>query len=241
MKPALWKIGFLSGMLVGFSGMAQKKAFPVVEELPPKIAPVEKSDVSKPSPPLEKVPLETPSTPLLRSMPWPYRVIVQRNLFRRLGWKPSAPQNPFTLIGIVDDGKRKRALLARQGSAMGIYATVGEEVGHGYKIAAIERYSVRLTGGPFGTLTCDLDRDVVGLTGGRSPAPSSTVPPKAPPSKSPPKRYYPVRGARLEDILREILEREGLSWEKVDNDKALQQKLKKKYQYLEEEGYVKFP
>lgn len=130
MKPAFGTICFLGGMFGGFSGMAQKNALPLGEELPPRLAPAETFE-----------PSGAPSTPLLRSVP----VHCRAPMFRRLGWRPP-PQNPFALLGVVDDERRRGGLLVRHGSAMGIYAAVGEEVGEGYRIVAVDRCSVRLRG-----------------------------------------------------------------------------------------------
>jgi hypothetical protein len=170
-------------------------------------------------------------------------VIVEKNLFRRLGWGPEPPRNPFTLVGVITHGRTKKALLSRDGA--GVYAAVGEDVGHGYKLASIDGYNAKLTGGPMGELTIELNQEMLGApssSGGGAPTVGKSAPPPSGEKKpQTQKRWYPRRGAPVTDIIREILEREGISWEQVEKDKDLQNKLKSKYQYLEDEGYTQFP
>lgn len=66
--------------------------------------------------------------------------------------------------------------------------------------------------------------------------------PSAPTAKTPSKetRWYPARGVPLPDLIRQILEKEGVSWQELQSNKDLQQKLRKKYGYLQEEGYAQF-
>lgn len=98
-----------------------------------------------------------------------YRVITEQNLFRKLGWAKPKPGNPFQLVGIVSRSTGARALLARQGSDMAVYATAGEDIGAGWTLVSIDRHSVKIRGEEMGERTLDLDRSVVGSSAGSGP------------------------------------------------------------------------
>ncbi|MBM3215809.1 hypothetical protein FJZ36_12930 [Candidatus Poribacteria bacterium] len=179
-------------------------------------------------------------------VPEHYRAIGNLNVFRRLGWAPPGPQNPFTLVGIVESGSKKRALLGKQGSQGSVYVAAGEDAGNGYRVARIDSNAVVMQGNGLPELRLELDIAAVASTGGGAPPPTQQGPAPAAMSsvKKPggnPGRWYPNKGAPLQDVIMGILKKEGLTMQQVENDKALQEKLRDKYSYLEEEGYAKFP
>ncbi len=170
-------------------------------------------------------------------LPEQYDVILQGNVFRRLGWEEPR-HNPFGLAGVVHRPDGPRALITRQGQPNGMYVEVGADVGDGYSVVSITGRSVKIAGGPLGEIGLELDQGVIGSRGGggesRQREDTAT-------KKYEPGRWYPARGLSFQDLVVEILDREGYTMQEVENDRELQQSLKSKYQYLEDEGYTDFP
>ena len=171
-------------------------------------------------------------------LPEQYQVIVEGNVFRRLGWQETK-HNPFGLAGVVHRPDGPRALITRQGSPAGLYVEVGADVGDGYTVESIDGRSVKLVGGPLGEVTLGLDPGVIGSRGGGGGGPQAAR--KEGPEKGKGEKWYPVRGLPFMELVGTILGREGLTMQDVENDQDLANSLKKKYQYLEDEGYTKFP
>jgi hypothetical protein len=170
-------------------------------------------------------------------LPKQYEVIFQSNLFRRLGWEEPR-NNPFGLAGVVHRPDGSRALITRQGRPSGMYVEVGADVGDGYSVVSIAGRSVTIAGGPLGEIDLELDQGVIGSRGGGA---GSQQREQTQTKKYEAGRWYPARGLSFRDLVTEILDREGYTMQEVENDKELQQSLKGKYQYLEDEGYTKFP
>ncbi|MEO2004447.1 MAG: hypothetical protein ABGY41_10135, partial [Candidatus Poribacteria bacterium] len=102
-------------------------------------------------------------------LPEYYAAIIDQNLFRKLGWHVEPERNPFTLVGVMVATEGSRALLVSNGSAK--YVAVGEDAGAGYTVTSIERGTVEVEGGAQGKLTLVLDKDVIGVSGGKSGGP----------------------------------------------------------------------
>ncbi|MAF12138.1 hypothetical protein CMK11_16965 [Candidatus Poribacteria bacterium] len=172
-------------------------------------------------------------------LPQRYRVIMHANLFRRLGWQEQH-HNPFGLAGVVHRQDGAWALITKQGRPAGLYVEVGADVGDGYTVASIDGRSVKLVGGALGEVALELDGAVIGsrAEGGRAGPQRGK---QGPSGKDKDEKWYPVRGLPFMEIVQTILGREGLTMQDVENDRDLQESLKQKYQYLEDEGYTEFP
>jgi hypothetical protein len=107
-------------------------------------------------------------------------------------------------------------------------------------VASIDGRSVKLVGGALGEVALELDGAVIGsrAEGGRAGPQRGK---QGPSGKDEGEKWYPVRGLPFMEIVQTILGREGLTMQDVENDRDLQESLKKKYQYLEDEGYTEFP
>ncbi|MBT3269730.1 hypothetical protein HN371_21475 [Candidatus Poribacteria bacterium] len=190
----------------------------------------------------ERDPSEAPRPPRGQregGLPERYQVIMEGNLFRRLGWQEQR-HNPFGLAGVVHRQDGAWALITKQGRPAGLYVEVGADVGDGYTVSAIDGRSVKLVGGTLGEVTLELDGAVIGSRSGGG-RPESRPTKQGPSDKGKGEKWYPVRGLEFMELVGTILGREGLTMQDVENDRDLQQSLKKKYQYLEDEGYTKFP
>jgi len=119
-----------------------------------------------------------------------------------------------------------------------MYVGIGADVGDGYSVVSISGRSVKVAGGPLGEIDLELDQGVIGSKGGGA---ESRQREHTPAKKYEAGRWYPARGLSFQDLVREILDREGYTMQEVENDRELQQSLKNKYQYLEDEGYTEFP
>lgn len=166
-------------------------------------------------------------------LPEYYAAIIDQNLFRKLGWHVEPERNPFTLVGVMVAPKGSRALLVSNGSAK--YVAVGEDAGAGYTVASIERGTVEVEGGAQGKLTLVLDKDVIGVSGGKSGGPAKE---RALPKKKEKKRdlrWRPRKGASGEEQFAAILDREGYTWDDIKRNPELGGELKQTYSYVWED------
>ncbi|MEO2005865.1 MAG: hypothetical protein ABGY41_17415 [Candidatus Poribacteria bacterium] len=204
-----------------------------------------KTRVDQPKPEREQAPQERaresggPRERRSPGLPDEYKVIVDGNVFRKLGWQEPEKRNPFRLAGVVGRPSGARVLIVKEGRAAGLYVEVGADVGDGYTVESIDGLSVTLAGGALGEVTLQLDPDVVGSRGGGGERQKKDRGPA--PAKDDGGRWYPKRGMEFMQIVGEILKRENLTMQDVENDEYLQDTLRTKYQYLEDEGYTKFP
>lgn len=204
-----------------------------------------KTREDQPKPEREQAPQERArenrGRPERRSLGLPdeYKAIVDGNVFRKLGWQEPEKHNPFRLAGVVGRPSGARALIVKEGRAGGLYVEVGADVGDGYTVESIDGLSVKLVGGALGEVTLELDDGVVGSRGGGGEREKKDRGPA--PAKDDGGRWYPKRGLEFMQLVGEILKRENLTMQDVENDEYLQETLKSKYQYLEDEGYTTFP
>ena len=85
---------------------------------------------------------ETPKNNLLAE----YQVIVDKNLFRPLGWGGEKPNNPFRLVGtVIDSSSQKAKAIITQGENPEIFfVSEGDIIGNGYKVEEISANKVKL-------------------------------------------------------------------------------------------------
>jgi hypothetical protein len=177
--------------------------------------------------------MEPPRPTASGDMPQQYALILEGNLFRRLGWSGEPKRDPFQLVGVMVSKDARRALLSHNGSAF--YVEVGAEVGEGYTVASIERGAVELQGGALGTLDLVLDRDVIGVKGARS---HSSAVAKAPAARVEKKdgRWRPPKGTSGDQQWEMIMEREGVTWEDIKRNPERAGEIKESYSYIWEDG-----
>lgn len=75
-----------------------------------------------------------------------YQVIVDKNLFRPLGWGGEKPNNPFRLVGtVIDSSSQKAKAIITQGENPEIFfVSEGDIIGNGYKVEEISANKVKL-------------------------------------------------------------------------------------------------
>ncbi len=76
-----------------------------------------------------------------------YQEIVDKNLFRPLGWEEKKPNNPFKLAGTVieSSSKKAKAIITRAGNPEVFFVSEGDIIGNGYKVEEISANKVKLT------------------------------------------------------------------------------------------------
>ncbi|MHA1777528.1 MAG: hypothetical protein ACTSWC_12195 [Promethearchaeota archaeon] len=169
-------------------------------------------------------------------LPSNYEIIIQKNLFRPLGWTFKKPGPSFVLCGVVRFTGEKKVLIQRQGSPEGFYVGVGETIAGGYKVEEITDYTAKLKK--------DDEEIILRLSewvprGGTAKPNVGPSPERrdnrnenkekgAPPKMEKP-QFQPPPGIYGE-MIKEILEKEGLRFQEVMKNPALQEELKKKYE-----------
>ena len=75
-----------------------------------------------------------------------YQVIVDKNLFRPLGWVEEKPNNQFRLVGtVIDSSSQKTKAIIRRGENPEIFfVSEGDIIGNGYKVKEISANKVKL-------------------------------------------------------------------------------------------------
>jgi len=75
-----------------------------------------------------------------------YQVIVDKNLFRPLGWGGEKPNNQFRLVGTVIDSssKKAKAIITRGENPEIFFVSEGDIIGNGYKVEEISANKVKL-------------------------------------------------------------------------------------------------
>ena len=75
-----------------------------------------------------------------------YQVIVDKNLFRPLGWGGEKPNNPFRLVGtVIDSSSQKgKAIITRGENPEIFFVSEGDIIGNGYKVEEISANKVKL-------------------------------------------------------------------------------------------------
>ena len=125
-------------------------------------------------------------------------------------------------------------MIAKDGSDSGYYVRVGEDLGDGYELARIETFSVVLEGGAIPNVTLQLDTSVVGASGNaRLNQPQQRLESSRGKSSGE-QRWDPPAGMSREEIIQEVLRREGVLLKDVERDKSLENSLREKYKYLED-------
>ena len=165
-------------------------------------------------------------------LPERYASIVERNLFRKLGWSGEAKREPFQLVGVMVAGATGKALIGRNGST--VYVGGGDEVGDGYTVTRIQRGAVELSGDEGRNLNLTLDTGVVGVTGGGAHNAARRSPQQLQKKKD--SRWRPPKGTPGEKQFEMILEREGLTWEDIKRNPQLAGEVKESYSYVWEDG-----
>jgi len=171
-----------------------------------------------------------------------YQEIVDKNLFRPLGWeKKKKTNNPFRLQGTITDSGSKKitAIITRSGSTETYFVSEGDIIGNGYKVEEISENRVKLAHAEkgenfvmqFGWTTL----------GGQPSKGSSRKKPQAAPSG---KNRSKKRGGGFKlpddvkrnlppgvtaDMVKNILAKEGVTLQQVMSDRNLQRRLMNKY------------
>ncbi len=75
-----------------------------------------------------------------------YQLIMDKNLFRPLGWGGDKPNNPFKLVGTVIDSssQKAKAIITRAGNPETFFVSEGDIIGNGYKVEEISANKVKL-------------------------------------------------------------------------------------------------
>ena len=75
-----------------------------------------------------------------------YQVIVDKNLFRPLGWGGEKANNPFRLVGTVIDSssQKAKAIITRGENPEIFFVSEGDIIGNGYKVEEISENKVKL-------------------------------------------------------------------------------------------------
>jgi len=169
-----------------------------------------------------------------------YQEIVDKNLFRPLGWTEKKKENPFQLEGTItdSDSQKIKAIIKCTGSSEIYFVSEGDIVGNGYKVEEISENRVKLANADRG------ENFVVqfGWTtlGGKASKESSRG--KKPQATPPSQKKRKGSGFKLPDgvkrnlppgvtadMVKNILAREGLTLEQVMRDRNLQRRLMNRY------------
>jgi len=75
-----------------------------------------------------------------------YQEIVDKNLFRPLGWEDKKPNNPFKLAGTVIDSssQKAKAIITRAGNPEIFFVSEGDIISNGYKVEEVSANKVKL-------------------------------------------------------------------------------------------------
>ena len=105
-----------------------------------------KNTATKNTPPKSEPPKKRKS-PKAGSPLAEYQEIVDKNLFRPLGWEAKKKtNNPFKLQGTITDSNSQKitAIITRSGSTETYFVSQGDTIGNGYKVEEISANRVKL-------------------------------------------------------------------------------------------------
>ena len=166
-----------------------------------------------------------------------YAAIAKNNLFKPLGSGDEKRGPSFRLAGIVGKGGKRHALIEEGNKLYDVME--GQDIASGYRLVSIEDGEIKMEG-PDGEASLSLS-DWGGSGGGprgKRPSPSrkSSSSAKKKPDKAPSKPEMKLPSGAPKDMIRKVLEKEGLSLEEVMSTPELQRKLREKYAPMMRDG-----